>query len=108
MDTVICGIPQGSTIGLLLFSPHINDLPNSSCRFSFRIFPDDTSKFFSSNSSSELESVVNDELELVLKYCASNKLSVTFKKTNYLLISSTRKNVHINIDNITPKLFVKY
>ena len=47
--------------------------------------------FFSSNSPNELESVVNNELELVLKYCAINKLSVNFKKTNYMLISSTRK-----------------
>ena len=38
--------------------------------------------FFSSNSSNELEFVVNNKLELVLKYCASNKLSVNFKKTN--------------------------
>ena len=64
--------------------------------------------FFSSNSSSELESVVNKELELVLKYCASNKLSVNFEKTNYALISSSRKIVHIDIDNTACKPFVKY
>ena len=108
MDTIICGIPQGSTLGPLLFLLYINDLPNSSSKFSFRIFADDTNMFFSSNSSSELESVVNNELQLVLKYCASNKLSVNFKKTNYMLISSTRKSVHINVDNIARKPFVKY
>lgn len=67
LDTIICGIPQGSTLGPLLFLFYINDLPNSSSKFSFRIFADDTNMFFSSNSPSELESFVNNELELVLR-----------------------------------------
>lgn len=64
--------------------------------------------FFSSNSLNDLESVVSNEFELVLKYCATNKLSVNFKKTNFMLISATRNTVHININNIEHKPFVKY
>lgn len=56
VDTIICGIPQGSTFEPLLFLLYINDLPNSSSKFSFRRFADDTNMFFLSNSSSELES----------------------------------------------------
>ena len=70
VTAILFGIPQGSTLGPLLFLLYINDLPNYSSKFSFRIFADDTNMFFSSNSSSELESVVNNELQLVLKYCA--------------------------------------
>ena len=73
-ETIVCGIPQGSTLGPLLFLLYVNDLPNSSSRFSFRIFADDTNMFFSSSCLNELESVVNKEL--VLRYCATNKLSV--------------------------------
>ena len=44
-QTILCGILQGSTLGLLLFL--INDLPNSSEKLSFKIFADDTNVFAS-------------------------------------------------------------
>ena len=42
-QTILCGIPQGSTLGPLLFL--INDLPNSSEKLSFKIFADDTNVY---------------------------------------------------------------
>ena len=44
-QTIICGIPQGSNLGPLLFLLYINDLPNCSSKLSFRIFADDTNMF---------------------------------------------------------------
>ena len=42
------GVPQGSTLGPLLFVLYINDMPNCSNKVSFQIFADDTNVFYSS------------------------------------------------------------
>ena len=85
-------------------------MPNSSKKLSFRIFDDDdTNIFFSSKNPNEVESVMNNELKQVLKYCAINKLSVDMKKTNYMIITSPQKpHTNINILNIKQKKCIKY
>ena len=62
MQIVQCGIPQGSTLGPLLFLIHINDLPNSSEILNFKIFADDTNVFASAKDLRTLESLMNSEL----------------------------------------------
>lgn len=91
METITCGVSQGSTLRPLLFLLYINDLPNSSEKLSFRTFADDTNIFFTCSNPNEVESPMNEEIKLVLKYCSINKLSVNFKKTNYMLITSSKK-----------------
>ena len=90
---MLCGVPQGSTLGPLLFLLYINDVSNCSDKLSFRIFADDTSVFYSCKNVNELETVMNDEIQALLKYCTINKLSVNFKKTNFIVFwSPKRKN----------------
>ena len=104
-----CGIPQGSTLGPLLFLIYINDLANSSDILKFRIFADDTNIFYSSKNLDELQNVINNELSKVYTYCIANKLSINFTKTNYMIITTAqRKDAQINIANITQKNCIKY
>ena len=80
---IIHGIPQGSTLGQLLFLLYTNDITNSSKKLSFRLFAADTSIFFSSNDPKELERTVNAELIKVKNWCNVNKLSINFTKTYF-------------------------
>ena len=60
-------------------------------KLSFRIFADDTNMFFSSDNLYHLESIMNEELNLVFKYCNVNKLSINFTKTTYKINNKLAK-----------------
>ena len=74
------------------------------------MFADDTNIFYSTKDPKELELTINTELSNVINYCNANKLSINFKKTNYMIIASPRKNVDITITacNIERKNTIKY
>ena len=100
-----CGIPQGSTLGPLLFLLYINDLPNCSDleTLTFRIFADDTNLFASARDLKSLEILINSELEKLKVWCDVNKLSINFIKTNYMIIKCNRKasgSIEVKLQNI--------
>ena len=84
MQTIKCGVPQGSILGPLLFILYINDLPNASEFIDPLLFADDTSIFYSHPNPNCLGSVLNDELQNIDVWQKCNKLSVNIKKTNYV------------------------
>jgi hypothetical protein len=103
---ITCGVPQGSTLGPVLFLLYINYMPN--CAKKLRIFADDTNVFYSGKSIDDVENVMNDELERIFHYCAVNKLSINLKKTNFMVITSQKKKIlNIRIRNFEQKDYIK-
>ena len=103
-------VPQGSTLSPLLFLIYINDIPNCLEKATIRTFADDTTLFYSSNSLQDLEKTINEEFNHLLSYCSANKLSVNFKKTHYMTVSSPQKanKLKLNLHNIEEKNYIKY
>ena len=84
-ENILCGVPQGSVLGPLLFLICINDIQNSSKRFQFYLFADDTNLLYAGRNLKSLETVVNRELLGVGDWLTANKLSLNFKKTNSVI-----------------------
>ena len=89
-EDVSCGVPQGSVLGLLLFTIYINGLPKIS-KFETRLFADDTALILSDKNMKFLNVKVNSELIKVEQLLNADKLSLNYSKTKCLLLKPFTK-----------------
>ena len=97
-----CGVPQGSTLGPLLFLLYINDL-----RFALKDsiashFADDTCILYASNKLISIETVLNCDLKLTSDWLNANRLSLNVDKSKLLIFKSKQRK--FNEDSISIKL----
>ena len=91
------GVPQGSTLGPLLFLLYINDIENVSNLLKFILFADDTTVLFKSHSINDLNKILTAEVSKVIKWFSANRLLINISKTNCMLFSNKFGNPKLNI-----------
>ena len=95
-----CGVPQGSTLGPLLFLIYINDLNNIFQKSIVHHFADDTNLLYANKKIATIENVMNSELKHLVEWLKANRLSLNETKTDLIIFHSSSKN----ITDITIKL----
>ena len=90
-NRIVCGVPQGSLLGPLLFLIYITDLPNCLDHSIGRSFADDTNLTFSAVDLSILQTEMSNDLNRIFNWLGSNKLTLNILKTDFMVIGSRQR-----------------
>ena len=115
MQSVTCGVPQGSVLGPILFLIYVNDMANAISNGNIRLFADDTGLYIKDKSVTSLIKSAQDEMAKLFKWCTLNKLTVNYSKTCFLLFHTKNKPmppdlqyIDVNGIRISRSTSVKY
>ncbi|XP_057296255.1 uncharacterized protein LOC130625211 [Hydractinia symbiolongicarpus] len=99
---ITCGVPQGSTLGPLLFLLLVNDLHQLLSKSKVLLYADDIVVYYSSKSSKEVESVLNNEVQRIADWMNENCLIINLKKgkTEFVMYGA-----HQNLPDIVKSVY---
>ena len=83
---ITAGVPQGSVLGPLLFLIYVNDITDSLLSLT-RLFADDSSFYYSASSISDIEGIINHDLNLISSWAKQWLVTFNPQKTEAILFS---------------------
>ena len=88
---VISGVPQGSILGPLLFIIYVNDLAFTCPSSNLELYADDTTLYKSGFNIQEIETNLQESLNVITKWCEINNMLIHPMKSKCMLVGSKFK-----------------
>jgi hypothetical protein len=105
-ETVLCGVPQGSILGPLLFLLSFNDVGNVLHDCDIIMYADDTVIFASAKNEMELKTKLSNDFQRVTDWLERNELVINMKpgKTECMVFGTPQKTKNVK-PNITYRQY---
>ena len=105
-DTVLCGVPQGSILGPLLFLLFINDFPLTlkNVVSATDLYAADTTIYDVQTDKADLNANLQNALNLLKTWCLDNGMLLNTDKTKVMLLTSRQKTNKFHRKSFIVKL----
>ena len=98
IENVLCGVPQGSILGPLLFLMFINDLPLYTNNVVTDLYVDDTTVYMVGETQDYIELNLQMALQNLSEWFNLNGMLINTDKTKTMLITTSQNRLHLNND----------